>query len=52
MSGGNNILADTNLIILALNGNLKVLEVLENQTVFISVVTEIELLSISFRNKR
>jgi len=42
----------TNLIILALNGDLKIHESLKNQTVFISVVTEIELLSIPFRNKR
>lgn len=50
MSGGN-ILADTNLIILALNGNKQILSLLERQTIFISIITEIELLSIKFRNK-
>lgn len=48
---GNNILVDTNLIIHALNGNTQVISLLEKQTLFISVVTEIELLSIKFRNK-
>lgn len=43
MSGGNNILVDTNLIILALKGDSKIREALTNQTVFISVITEIEL---------
>ncbi|MBI1768161.1 MAG: type II toxin-antitoxin system VapC family toxin [Bacteroidetes bacterium] len=45
---GNNILVDTNLIILGIGGNQLVRELLEGHTLFISVITEIELLSIPF----
>ena len=45
MSGANNILVDTNLIILAIGGNKEVRDLLENRTLFISVITEIELLT-------
>jgi predicted nucleic acid-binding protein len=48
MNGAHNILVDTNLIILGISGNLEVRELLEGRTIFISVVTEIELLSIPF----
>jgi len=48
MSGANNILVDTNLIILGIGGNQQVRSLLEGRTLFISVVTEIELLSIPF----
>ena len=47
---GNNILVDTNLIILGIGGNQHVREILEGNTLFISVITEIELLSIPFTN--
>src|SRR4051812_8631279 len=48
MSGINKILVDTNLIILAIGGNQKARELLEGKTLFISIITEIELLSIAF----
>ncbi len=48
---GNNILVDTNLIILGIGGNQLARELLEGHTLFISVITEIELLSIPFRDK-
>src|SRR5258705_7880207 len=50
MSGRNKILADTNLIILAIDGNQKARRFLDGNTLFISIITEIELLSISFSN--
>jgi predicted nucleic acid-binding protein len=50
MSGANNILVDTNLIILGVGGSREVRELLEGRTLFISVITEIELLSIPFQN--
>ncbi len=50
MSGSNKILADTNLIILAIDGNQKARRFLDGNTLFISIITEIELLSISFSN--
>jgi hypothetical protein len=50
MSGANNILVDTNLIILGIGGNRDVRELLEGRTLFISVITEIELLSIPFKS--
>lgn len=50
MSGASNILVDKNLIILAIGGNKDVRDLLENRTLFISVITEIELLSIPFQN--
>jgi len=48
MSGANKILVDTNLIILAIAGNQKARALLEGNTLFISIITEIELLSIPF----
>ena len=50
MSGRNKILADTNLIILAIDGNQKARRFLDGNTLFISIIAEIELLSISFSN--
>jgi hypothetical protein len=50
MSGVNNILVDTNLIILGIGGNDQVRKLLEGRTLFISVITEIELMSIPFQN--
>lgn len=50
MSGASNILVDTNLIILAIGGNKDVRDLLDGRTLFISVITEIELLSIPFQN--
>jgi predicted nucleic acid-binding protein len=49
---GNNILVDTNLIILGIGGNHQVRELLEDHSLFISVITEIELLSIPFNNSQ
>jgi len=49
MNGPNNILVDTNLIILGIGGNERVRELLEDHSLFISVITEIELLSIPFQ---
>lgn len=48
MSGANNILVDTNLIILGIGGSEEVRELLDGHNLFISVITEIELLSIPF----
>jgi len=50
MSGVNNILVDTNLIILGIGGNDQARKLLEGRTLFISVITEIELMSIPFQN--
>ena len=50
MSGASNILVDTNLIILAIGGNKDVRDLLDGRTLFISVITEIELISIPFQN--
>lgn len=52
MSGANNILVDTNLIILGIGGDVHVRKLLEGHTIFISVITEIELLSIPFRSSQ
>lgn len=49
---GNNILVDTNLIILGIGGNQQVRELLEGHSLFISIITEIELLSIPFKNSQ
>jgi len=46
MNGQSNILVDTNLIILGIGGDERVRELLEGHSLFISVITEIELLSI------
>lgn len=50
MSGGINIVADTNLIILGIGGAIEARELMEGRALFISVITEIELLSIPFAN--
>ena len=42
---GNNILVDTNILIEFLNGSLEFLSVLSNNTIFISFITKIEILS-------
>lgn len=52
MSGANNILVDTNLIILGIGGDSHVRKLLEGRTIFISVITEIELLSIQFQDSQ
>ncbi len=52
MSGGINILVDTNLIILGIGGNQNARELLEGHTIFLSVITEIELLSIPFARQK
>lgn len=44
---GVNILVDTNLLIYLLNGDSKIAEQLEGKQLFISVITEIELLGIT-----
>lgn len=49
MNGASNILVDTNLIILGIGGNEQVRKLLEGRTLFISVITEIELLCIPFQ---
>jgi predicted nucleic acid-binding protein len=48
MSGVSRILADTNIIILAIGGNQKARHLLEGNILYISAITEIELLSIPF----
>ena len=48
MNGPSNVLVDTNLIILGIGGDEHVRELLEGHSLFISVITEIELLSIPF----
>lgn len=50
MSGASNILVDTNLIILAIGGNKDIRNLLDGRTLFISIITEIELLSIPFQS--
>ena len=50
MNGPNNILVDTNLIILGIGGNSEVRMLLEGHSLSISVITEIELLSIPFQS--
>jgi predicted nucleic acid-binding protein len=49
MNGPSNILVDTNLIILGIGGNQQVRDVLEGHSLFISVITEIELLSLPYQ---
>jgi hypothetical protein len=49
MNGPSNVLVDTNLIILGIGGNEQVRGLLEGHSLFISVITEIELLSIPFQ---
>jgi predicted nucleic acid-binding protein len=49
MNGPSNVLVDTNLIILGIAGNEQVRGLLEGHSLFISVITEIELLSITFQ---
>jgi hypothetical protein len=49
MNGPSNVLVDTNLIILGIGGNEQVSGLLEGHSLFISVITEIELLSIPFQ---
>ena len=49
MNGPTSILVDTNLIILGIGGDNRARELMEGHTLFISVITEIELLSISFQ---
>lgn len=51
MSGANNILVYINLIILGIGGDVHVRKLLEGYTIFISVITEIEL-SIPFRSSQ
>jgi predicted nucleic acid-binding protein len=46
MNGVGNILVDTNLIILAIGGHQTARRLLEGHSIFISVITEIELRSI------
>src|SRR5689334_14378641 len=48
MNGSGNILADTNLIILGIGGDKRARELLEGHSLFISVISEIELMSIAF----
>jgi hypothetical protein len=49
MNGPANILVDTNLIILGIGGDKRALELLEGHSLFVSVISEIELLSIPFQ---
>ncbi len=42
---GNSIVADTNVLIYLLTGDSRLIDLLENSTLFISFITEIELLS-------
>ena len=44
---GNSILIDTNIVLYLLNGNENILNQIQGKEVFISVITEIELLSYS-----
>jgi predicted nucleic acid-binding protein len=50
MSGNVNILADTNLIVYSLKGQRRFMRMLEKSNVCISIITEIELLSLPFEN--
>jgi predicted nucleic acid-binding protein len=43
---GNNILVDTNILIYVLNGNKQIAKCLDNKELFISVITEMEMLGI------
>lgn len=49
MNGPTSILVDTNLIILGIGGDNRARELMEGHILFISVITEIELLSIPFQ---
>ena len=49
MNGPGNVLVDTNLIILGIGGDEQVRDLLEGHSLFISVITEIELLSLPFQ---
>ncbi len=47
MNGNKAILVDTNALIYFFNGNQKVIDAIEGETLYISSITEIELLSFS-----
>ena len=49
MNGPSDVLVDTNLIILGIGGNKAVRDLLEGRSLFISIITEIELLSLPFQ---
>jgi predicted nucleic acid-binding protein len=51
MSGSNLILLDTNIIVLGLEGNLTIRRFLKKYILHISIITEIELLSIPFEDQ-
>lgn len=42
---GSNLFVDTNILIYLFSGHQKLVEILENQNLYISVITEIELLA-------
>jgi predicted nucleic acid-binding protein len=44
---GNNIFVDTNILLYLLNGDQTITEILDNKSIFISFVTELELLGYS-----
>jgi predicted nucleic acid-binding protein len=50
MSGVNNLLVDTNVIVYGVEGNRKARKLVEGKTIFISVISEIELLSKQFKS--
>jgi predicted nucleic acid-binding protein len=49
MSGVNNVLVDTNIIIYGIGGSFKIRRLLEKRTLFISIITEMELLGNNFK---
>jgi len=42
---GNNLMIDTNIAIYLLNGNKQIADLLDQKNIFISFITELELLS-------
>jgi predicted nucleic acid-binding protein len=50
MSGAKHLMVDTNIVVLAISGNSSLQRHLNKFQITISIITEIELLSISFRN--
>ena len=52
MSGRDNVLVDTNIVIYGVGGNYKIRSLLEGKTLFISVITEMELLGNPFKTER
>jgi hypothetical protein len=52
MSGHDNVLVDTNIVIIGIGGNYQIRSLLESKTLFISIITEMELLGNNFITAR